>query len=431
MTQKRSTRLFQTARKFIPGGVNSPVRAFGAVGGHPLFIARAKGAYVTDVDHNTYIDYVGSWGPMILGHAHPKVIQAVKEAANLGTSFGAPCPAEVELAQILVERIPSIQMVRMVNSGTEAVLGVLRLARGYTGRAKVIKFEGCYHGHADYLLVKAGSGALTHGKPDSLGVPPEFAKHTLLAPYNDLKAVERLAKKNRRDLAAIIVEPVAGNMGLIKPKPGFLRGLKKICRETGALLVFDEVMTGFRVHPRGAQGLYKIRPDLSAFGKILGGGLPVGAYGGAKKIMKLVSPLGGVYQAGTLSGNPLAMAAGTTTLKILGRPGIYEKIFRKTERLALGLREAAQRAKLPVQVPYCGAMLSMFFSSHSVSDLSGVLKSQIELFPIFFREMLARGVYLPPSPFEAWFVSLAHGENEIAKTLRAARDSFQRIQGYG
>lgn len=427
MALKQSKKLFQTARALIPGGVNSPVRAFGAVGGDPIFIHSASGAYLKDVDGNNYIDYVGSWGPMILGHAHPKVVEAISETAHWGTSFGAPSPLEVEMAKIITHRIPSVEQVRMVNSGTEAVMGVLRLARGYTQKNKIIKFEGCYHGHADYLLVRAGSGALTHGQPDSLGVPKEFTEHTLLAPFNDLKAVERLAKKHGRDLAAIIVEPIAGNMGVILPEPGFLKGLKKICRSAGALLVFDEVMTGFRVHPGGAQGLFGLTPDLTALGKVIGGGLPVGAYGGPKRIMKKISPEGGVYQAGTLSGNPVAMAAGIATLKQLARPNQYEKLLQKTQRLAQGLQDAAASARISIQTPFTCGMVSLFFNGQAIKNLSEVQKSQVALFPLFFREMLRRGVYLPPSPYEGWFVSLAHGENEIAKTLRAAKDSFRQI----
>lgn len=428
MSTHQSKKLFVEAKKLIPGGVNSPVRAFGSVGGHPIFIERAFGPYLTDVDQNNYIDYVGSWGPMIAGHAHPQVITAIQNTAAAGSSFGAPCPLEVDMARLLVKRIPSLEKVRMVNSGTEAVMGALRVARGYTGKNKILKFTGCYHGHADYLLVKAGSGALTHGRPDSLGVPREFSRHTLLAPYNDLAAVSRVCRKNRKDLAAIIVEPIAGNMGVILPKPGFLRGLKKISRETGALLVFDEVMTGFRVHAGGAQSLYHVRPDLTVLGKIIGGGLPVGAYGGKARIMRSVSPEGGVYQAGTLSGNPVAMAAGIATLKLLSSSKVYERLLEKTHRLAKGLRDAARAAKISVQVPYACGMLSLYFSSKKVNNLTDAQNSKTKLFGKFFHEMLSRGIYLPPSPYEAWFISLAHGENEIAKTLRAAKDSFQYLQ---
>ena len=422
-----SKKLFQKAQKLIPGGVNSPVRAFNYVKGSPLFIAQGFGAYLTDVDGNAYIDYVGSWGPMIAGHAHPKVIDAIQHSVAKGSSYGAPCADEVKMAELVIKRIPSIEKVRFVNSGTEAVMGALRLARGFTKRNKILKFEGCYHGHADYLLVKAGSGALTSGQPDSLGVPEAFARETLVAPYNDLEATRKLAQQQRRDLAAIIVEPIAGNMGCVLPQPGFLKGLQKICRETGALLVFDEVMTGFRVGPSGAQGLYGIKPDLTTLGKVIGGGLPVGAYGGRAEIMNCVSPLGGVYQAGTLSGNPLAMAAGLATLKLVSGPGAYRRLLRKTERLAKGLFEAAQSVGLQVQVPYVSGMLSLFFSESAPKNLSEVQKTRSDLFVKFFHEMLSRGIYLPPSPFEAWFVSLAHDENEIAKTLRAARLSFEKV----
>lgn len=429
MSHKRSQTMFQRALKILPGGVNSPVRAFGGVGGTPVFFQSARGAYLKDVDGNTYLDYVGSWGPMILGHAHPKVIRAIQKTARQGSSFGAPTPIELEMAKTLTRRVPGLEKVRLVNSGTEALMGALRLARGYTGRNKIIKFQGCYHGHADYLLVKAGSGALTHGRPDSLGVPKEMSRHTLLCPYNDLGRVSRLASRYGSDLAAIVVEPIAGNMGVVLPKKGFLQGLKKICRETGALLIFDEVMTGFRVGPEGAQGLLGVHADLITLGKIIGGGLPVGAYGGPAKVMKHLSPLGGVYQAGTLSGNPVAMSAGLATLTQLKNPSVYKKLRLKTERLAQGLVEAARAAGLPIQVPRVCGMLSIFFAKKTVEDLAAARKSRTGLYRSFFHAMLDRGVYLPPSPFEAWFVSLAHGENEIAKTLRAAKDSFLHLRG--
>ncbi len=427
MSLKQSEKLFQTAKKLFPGGVNSPVRAFQNVGGHPRFIAKASGAYLSDVDGNNYIDYVGSWGPMIAGHAHPKVVEAIQTTAASGTSFGAPSPLELQMAKQIQRHFPGMQKLRMVNSGTEAVMGALRVARGFTGRNKILKFAGCYHGHADYLLVKAGSGALTHGQPDSLGIPPAFVEDTLVAPYNDLAAARRLVEKHRKDLAAIIVEPIVGNMGCVLPKPGFLDGLRELCDQSRALLVFDEVMTGFRVHAGGAQALLEIRPDLTTLGKIIGGGLPVGAYGGRAEIMKCVSPEGGVYQAGTLSGNPVAMAAGLATLKLVCTPKAHFKLLRKTERLAKGLLEIAQRAGCEVQVPYVCGMLSLFFNREPVENLAGALASDAESFRKFFWEMLQRGVYLPPSPYEAWFVSLAHGENEIAKTLRAAKDSFRSV----
>ncbi len=428
MPRAHSKRQFAKARQFMPGGVNSPVRAFGSVGGDPIFMARGRGAYLEDIDSNQYIDYVGSWGPMILGHANPHVVTPLKDAVEKSSSFGAPTVAEVDMAELVLSRMPSMQQIRLVNSGTEAVMAALRVARGFTKRNKILKFAGCYHGHSDALLVKAGSGALTHGAPDSLGVPAAFTQHTLIAPYNDLAATERLVRKHRKDLAAIIVEPIAGNMGVVLPRPGFLRGLKKLCRVNGALLIFDEVMTGFRVHSSGAQGLYGVKPDLTTLGKIIGGGLPVGAFGGPKKIMQCLSPVGGVYQAGTLSGNPLAMAAGLATLKKLGTKSFYVKLNQKTSRLALGLTEAARKAGIPVQIPHVCGMLSLFFSDQVVTGLGDVMKTRKNLYKAFFHEMLARGIYLPPSPFEAWFVSIVHGENEIAKTVRAAKDSFQNIK---
>lgn len=424
---RRSKTLFNKAKDLLPGGVNSPVRAFGSVGGNPLFFQSAQGAYLKDVDGNSYIDYVGSWGPMILGHAHPKVVEAVQQAATLGLSFGAPCAAEVEIASLVKRRVPGIEKIRFVNSGTEALMSAIRLARGFTGRNKVLKFAGCYHGHADYLLVKAGSGALTFGKPDSLGVPKDFAKHTLIAPFNDLDAVKKLITKHGKDLAAIVVEPITGNMGVILPKVDFLKGLKKLCQQNGTLLIFDEVMTGFRVAPGGAQALLKVKPDLTTFGKVIGGGMPVGAYGGAKKIMNHISPEGGVYQAGTLSGNPVAMAAGLATLKQL-TPAAYKKLSKKTERLSLGLKEAASSAGIAVQTPWTCGMLSLYFSKQPVQNLDDAQKSQVKRFVPFFHQMLSKGIYLPPSAYESWFVSLAHGENEIAKTLRAAKDSFLHLK---
>jgi glutamate-1-semialdehyde 2,1-aminomutase len=428
MPQTRSQKLFKIAKTLIPGGVNSPVRAFQWVGGNPIFIQSASGAYLTDVDGTSYIDYVGSWGPMIAGHSHFKVVEAIQKTAKQGISFGAPCLLEIEMAQHLTKLIPSLQKVRMVNSGTEAVMGALRVARGYTKRNKILKFAGCYHGHSDSLLVKAGSGALTSGQPDSLGVPNEFTQHTLVANYNDLDEVEQLVQQHRKDLAAILVEPIAGNMGCILPQEGFLDGLRSLCSKSGALLIFDEVMTGFRVDRGGGQTLYQVIPDLTTLGKIIGGGLPVGAYGGRADIMSMVSPEGGVYQAGTLSGNPIAMAAGLATLKLISTPKAHQKLNRKTERLAKGLKEAANRAGLEVQVPYTCGMLSLFFNSHPVKNLSMAQSSNSTLFNNFFQQMLERGIYLPPSPFEAWFVSLAHGENEIAKTLRAAKDTFLNIR---
>ncbi|MCB1213851.1 MAG: glutamate-1-semialdehyde 2,1-aminomutase [Deltaproteobacteria bacterium] len=426
MSFQRSKNLFKKAQALMPGGVNSPVRAFKSVGGSPLFFVQAKGAYLKDCDGNDYVDYVGSWGPMILGHAHPKVIAAVQETAAKGLSFGAPCELEIKLAQEVTKRV-EMDWVRMVNSGTEALMGALRLARGVTGKNKIIKFSGCYHGHADYLLVEAGSGALTFGQPNSLGVPKEMVTHTLVAPYNDLDRVSHLVKKYGKDLAAIVVEPIAGNMGLVLPEKGFLEGLKKLAHQVGALLVFDEVMTGFRVGWGGAQTYLGLKPDLITLGKILGGGLPVGAYGGKTKYKKALSPEGGVYQAGTLSGNPVAMAAGLATLKLL-KTSSYPSLAQKTKRLALGLKRLAEEANVSVQVPWVPGMLALYFSEQVVKNLKEAQSSQVELFKLFFHAMLKKGIYLPPSPYEAWFPSLAHGENEIALTLRAAKLSFREIK---
>lgn len=423
----QSQKLFARAEKVMPGGVNSPVRAFQSVGGIPRFIQRASKAYLIDADGNRYIDYVGSWGPMILGHGHPAVNQALRQTLKHGTSFGAPAEAEVKMAEFLCAQIPSLEKVRMVNSGTEAVMGALRVARGFTGRNKVLKFAGCYHGHADYLLVKAGSGALTLGQPDSLGIPAEFAAHTLVAPYNDLAAVQELAETHAADLAAIIVEPVVGNMGCVLPKPNFLQGLRQICDQTGALLVFDEVMTGFRVHEACAQGLYDIKPDLTTLGKIIGGGLPVGAYGGRKDIMALVSPEGGVYQAGTLSGNPLAMAAGLATLKATRRKNFYRQLEKQTKALSDGLLALSKKHGIGLQVPSTCGMLSVFFNARPVLNLDDAMQSNTVHFKKFFHAMLEQGIYLPPSPFEAWFIGAAHGSKGIAKTLQAADRAFERL----
>jgi len=423
----RSASLFAEAQKYIPGGVNSPVRAFRAVGGQPRFIRRGFGARVEDVDGNVYIDYVCSWGPLILGHAHPAVVAAVKAAAESGTSFGAPTEAEVELARLVCQLFPSVELVRFVNSGTEATMSAIRVARAYTGRPKILKFDGCYHGHADSLLVKAGSGVLTFNAPDSAGVTAAAAGETLSAPYNDLATVERIFEAHGREIAAVIVEPVAGNMGVVPPKPGFLEGLRRLTAEAGALLVFDEVITGFRLAPGGAQELYGITPDLTCLGKILGGGLPVGAYGGRREIMSLVAPLGPVYQAGTLSGNPLAMAAGLATLRTLLEPGSYERLETVSHRLAEGLAEAAREAGVPVRVNRVGSMLTVFFTGDEVTDYEGARRADTARFARFFHGMLGRGVLLPPSQFEALFVSLAHAEAEVEFTVQAARQVFSEI----
>jgi glutamate-1-semialdehyde 2,1-aminomutase len=421
----KSEKLFERAQQTIPGGVNSPVRAFRAVGGHPRFIARAKGAWLWDVDGRAYIDYVGSWGPMILGHQHADVIAAIQRQSAIGVSYGAPTELEIEMAELLCARMPALQMVRMCNSGTEATMSALRLARGFTGRDAIVKFEGCYHGHGDSLLVKAGSGALTFGVPTSPGVPADFAKHTLTADYNDLDSVEMLFRANPDRIACVIVEPVAGNMNCVPPAPGFLEGLRAQCTQHGALLIFDEVMTGFRVHPGGACARYGITPDLVTLGKIIGGGLPVGAFGGRRDVMSKLAPIGPVYQAGTLSGNPLAMAAGLALLRRLGDPALYTRLEASTTLLLDGLREGARAASVPFVTTQVGSMFGLYFSElPRIGSYADVMKSDVETFKRFFNAMLARGVYLAPSAFEAGFVSAAHGEAEIAATLAAAKDSF-------
>ena len=425
----RSHSLYTEAQRYMPGGVNSPVRAFSAVGGEPLFIARGEGPYIYDVDGRRYIDYVLSWGPLILGHAHPQVVSALKEAAERGISYGAPTALETELAKRVVEAVPSIEMVRFVNSGTEATMSALRLARAYTGRSKIIKFEGCYHGHADFLLVRAGSGVTTLGLPDSAGVPEGSAQDTLVAPYNDLQAVDRLFSENRSEIAAVVVEPVAGNMGVIPPEPGFLAGLRGVTKAEGALLIFDEVITGFRVAYGGAQALYGVTPDLTCLGKIIGGGLPVGAYGGRREIMEMVAPLGPVYQAGTLSGNPLAMTAGIETLKVLAQHGTYERLEEKSARLADGIRAAAEAARIPAFQTRVGSLFCTFFNAERVVDYASAKRSDTSRYALFFRAMLASGVYLAPSQFEAGFLSLAHSEQDIERTIRAAEAAFAGVGG--
>jgi glutamate-1-semialdehyde 2,1-aminomutase len=429
VTTNRSRSLYAEAQRYMPGGVNSPVRAFCAVGGEPLFIARGEGPHIYDADGRRYIDYVLSWGALILGHAHPQVIGALQEAAERGISYGAPTALETELAKRVVEAVPSIEMVRFVNSGTEATMSALRLARAFTGRSKIIKFEGCYHGHADFLLVRAGSGVTTLGLPDSAGVPEAIAQDTLIAPYNDLQAVESLFSENRGDIAAVIVEPVAGNMGVIPPEPGFLEGMRKMTRAEGALLVFDEVITGFRVAYGGAQALYGITPDLTCLGKVIGGGLPVGAYGGRREIMEMVAPLGPVYQAGTLSGNPLSMTAGIETLKVLAQPGFYQRLEEKSARLAAGLRAAAEAARTPVFQTRVGSMFCTFFSAERVVDYASAKRSDTNKYALFFRAMLENGVYLAPSQFEAGFLSLAHSEQDIDRTIQAAEAALARPKG--
>lgn len=424
---KRSQDLFKEAQKYIPGGVNSPVRAGKAVGIVPPFIAKAKKCYIWDVEGNRYIDYVGSWGPMILGHAHKAVIQAIVEAASNGTSFGAPTEVEIELARLIVEMVPSVEMVRMVNSGTEATMSAIRLARGYTGRDKLVKFEGCYHGHADSLLVSAGSGVATLGIPGSPGVPQDLATHTISLPFNDLGPVEEAFGRYGEEIAAVIVEPVAGNMGVVPPSHGFLEGLRKVTKEYGALLIFDEVITGFRVSPGGAQQLYGIMPDLTCLGKIIGGGLPVGAYGGRAEIMSNMAPKGDIYQAGTLSGNPLAMAAGLATLNILKKGDIYESLEQKADHLFSGIEEAARRAGVSIAVNRVGSMGSLFFTEGEVTDFATAKKSEEEKFKLYFKSMLSSGIYLAPSPYEAMFVSAAHSDEAIEITIKSAHKAMEAL----
>ena len=416
--------LFQRARQLMPGGVNSPVRAFKSVGGEPFFTDRADGAYLWDVEGKRYIDYVGSWGPMVCGHNHPKVRAAVENAARAGLSFGTPCPAEVTMAETITRLVPSLEMVRMVNSGTEATMAAIRVARGHTGREKIAKFEGCYHGHGDAFLVKAGSGALTFGVPTSPGVPKALADLTLTLPYNDLDAARELFAKVGDEIAGLIIEPVAGNMNCIPPRGDYLQGLRELCSRHGTVLIFDEVMTGFRVALGGAQQLYGITPDLSTFGKIIGGGMPVGAYGGKREIMEKVAPSGPIYQAGTLSGNPVAMAAGLAMLELIQAPGFHAELERKTHLLADGLRAVAADAGVPFSTNAVCGMFGLFFTSEKVETYTQATACDVAAFNRFFHAMLERGVYLAPSAFEAGFMSLAHSENDIADTLQAAREAF-------
>ncbi len=426
---RNSRSLFARAQKLIPGGVNSPVRAFRSVGGEPLFIRSGSGSRITDEDGNSYIDYVGSWGPLILGHAPAVVRLALRKQIARGTSFGAPTEQEVRLAEMICHAVPSIEKVRLVNSGTEATMSAIRLARAFTGRYKIIKFDGCYHGHADSFLVKAGSGVATLGLPDSPGVPPTESALTISVPFNDSEAVETALDNNRAEIAASIVEPVAGNMGTVPPIKGFLQRVRKLTREHGALLIFDEVMTGFRVAYGGAQELFGVRPDLTCLGKIIGGGLPVGAYGGNREIMKSIAPEGPVYQAGTLSGNPLAVSAGIATLNYLRRPGTYQKLERLTAELADGLARAAEDSGTEVQLNRVGSMFTLFFAAKPVRDYESALASDTGRYGRFFRALLESGIYFAPSQFEACFLSLAHTRRDVAATVRAAREAFKAAAG--
>lgn len=425
----RSKELFSRAQKRIPGGVNSPVRAFRSVGGDPRFIRSGKGSRVTDVDGNTYIDYLGSWGPLILGHAPAPVIGALRRQIGLGTSYGAPTEHEVILAEMITEAVPSIDKVRLVNSGTEATMSAVRLARAFTGRNKIVKFDGCYHGHVDSLLVKAGSGVATLGLPDSLGVLPQDCSSTISIPYNDIDAVHQVLDLNRSEIAAVIIEPVAGNMGIVPPAQGFLQRLRKLTREHGALLIFDEVITGFRLLYGGAQALLKVKPDLTCLGKVIGGGLPVGAYGGHRSIMKWVAPEGPVYQAGTLSGNPLAVSAGIAALEALKKEGVYAKLAAMTASLVVGLKKAAGEAGVPVRINSIGSMFTVFFTETDVRDFQTAKTSDTERYARFFHAMLRRGVYLPPSQFETGFLSLAHTKSDIKATIELAREAFREVAG--
>ncbi len=428
MRNDRSQELFARAQRCIPGGVNSPVRAFRAVGGQPLFIARAKGSSIWDVDGNRYLDYIGSWGPMILGHAEPNVIEALKTAIERGTSYGAPTEGEVRLAELVQKRVPTVERLRLVSSGTEACMSVIRVARAFTKRDAILKFEGCYHGHADFLLTKAGSGVATFGLPDSPGVPADFAKHTLTAPYNDLGAVRELFASRGKEIAAVILEPIVGNSGLIPPDPGYLEGLREITAKHGTLLIFDEVMTGFRVHSGGAQALYGIAPDLSSFGKVIGGGLPLAAYGGRADIMDLIAPAGPVYQAGTLSGNPVAVAAGIATLEQLGTPGIYAKLEASARKLEDGLLGALAASGKTGRLQRVGTMFTLFFNDGSpVRSFEDAKRCDHGRFKAFFQSMLKRGIYLPPSGYEAAFLSLAHSDDDLERTIEAAKAALAEI----
>jgi len=428
MNFNKSQSLYKRALQIIPGGVNSPVRACKSVGADPLFIDRADGCLIYDADGNRFIDYIGSWGPMILGHRHPAVVEAIKSVLDRGTSFGAPTDLEIQLAEMVVDAVASVDLVRMVNSGTEATMSAIRLARGVTGRDLVIKFDGCYHGHADTLLVAAGSGVATLGIPGSPGVPQDVARHTLSLPYNDIEAVQQVMDDKGDQVACVIIEPVAGNMGLVPPAAGFLESLREVTEKHGVLLIFDEVMTGFRVAYGGAQALYGIRPDLTCFGKVIGGGLPVGAYGGKKEIMSQIAPQGSVYQAGTLSGNPIAMIAGIATLEQLNKGGVYESLAEKSSRLAAGLAEAARKSGIAARVDHVGSMLGMFFTDREVTDFEAAKTCDLEMFSAFYQGMRQAGIYLAPSQFEVLFLSAAHSDEHIDTTINAAQQVLEGLK---
>ncbi len=424
----RNEELFARAQRTIPAGVNSPVRAFRSVGGTPRFFAKGEGAYVWDAAGKRYIDYVGSWGPAIVGHAHPDVVRAVQQRAELGLSFGAPTEIEIEMAETLVRRLPSMDMVRLVSSGTEATMSALRLARGFTGRAKIVKFEGCYHGHGDSLLVKAGSGALTFGQPSSAGVPPAIAGETVVVAYNDLAALEAAFAAEPDGIAGVIIEPIAGNMNLVRPRAGYLEGVRAVCDRFGAVLIFDEVMTGFRVHPRGVQGLTGVTPDLTTLGKVIGGGMPVGAFGGKRAIMEKIAPLGPVYQAGTLSGNPVAVAAGLATLALTDAPGFYDELAAKTKSMTEGLAAAAKRAGVAFCADAVGGMFGLYFAASVPQSYDEIMACDKERFNRFFHRMLDMGIYLAPSAYEAGFVSAAHSAQDIGATIGAAEKAFAQLR---
>ena len=429
MNKNNSSRLFPMAKKVMPGGVNSPVRAFNAVGGDPLFIKRAKGSRIIDVDNNEFIDYVSSWGPLIFGHAHPEIVNAISRQAELGSSYGASTELEIQLAEKVVQAVPSIELVRMVSSGTEAVMSALRLARGITGRDKILKFEGCYHGHSDSLLVKAGSGLVSLGIPECPGIVSSLAEKTLNRPYNNIAKVRELFENEGKQIAAVIVEPIGGNMGVVPPKPGFLEALREITQKAGALLIFDEVITGFRVSLGGAQKLYGVTPDITCLGKIIGGGLPVGAYGGSRQVMDHISPVGSIYQAGTLSGNPLAMAAGNVMLDLLSREGVYESLEQKSARLCQGLKQNVEDLGIQAQFTRVGSMFSMFFTTQAIIDFETVKSCDTDLFKRYFNGLLGEGVYIAPSQFEAGFMSAVHTDEEIDLTIEASRKALNAARG--